>query len=111
MHHIRLQKLLDFLKNEPEDPFLKYALATEYFNVNDHEKALFYFEDLITNHPDYVGTYYHLGKLYEIIGRKPQAIDIYRKGMEVARKKGDMHAFSELQTVFNSANGLNYEDD
>jgi tetratricopeptide (TPR) repeat protein len=51
------------------------------------KKALFYFEDLIANHPDYVGTYYHLGKLYEIIGRKPEAIDIYRRGMEVARKK------------------------
>ncbi len=111
MHHIRLQKLLDFLKNEPEDPFLKYALATEYFNVKDHEKALFYFEDLISNHPDYVGTYYHLGKLYEIIDRKQEAIDIYRKGMEVARRKGDTHAFSELQTVYNSANGLDYEDD
>jgi hypothetical protein len=43
MHHIRLQKLLDFLKNEPEDPFLKYALATEYFNVNDHEKSFVLF--------------------------------------------------------------------
>jgi hypothetical protein len=31
--------------------------------------------------------------------------------MDIARKNGDMHAFSELQTVYNSANGLNYEDD
>jgi tetratricopeptide (TPR) repeat protein len=102
---------LDFLKNEPNDPFLKYALATEYFNAKDHEKALFYFEDLIINHPDYIGTYYHLGKFYEIINRKTEAILIYKKGMDIARKIGDMHAFSELQSVFNSANGLNYEDD
>ncbi|MBM3403085.1 MAG: tetratricopeptide repeat protein [Bacteroidetes bacterium] len=111
MHPIRLQKLLDFLKNEPEDPFLKYAIATEYFSIKDYKNALFYFEDLIKNHPDYVGTYYHLGKLYEIIGRKTDAIEIYRNGMNFARKNKDMHAFSELQSVLNSASGLDYEDD
>jgi tetratricopeptide (TPR) repeat protein len=111
MHHIRLQKLLDFLQNEPNDPFLKYALATEYLSQNDLQKALFYFEGLLSNHPDYVGTYYHAGKLYERLDRKSEAIFVYQKGMEVARKAGDSHAFSELQTVFNSASGLDYEDD
>lgn len=111
MHHIRLQKLLDYLKNEPDDPFLKYALATEYLSQNDIEKALFYFEDLLSKHPEYVGTYYHIGKLYERLDRKSEAILIYQKGMVVARRVGDSHAYSELQTVFNSASGLDYEDD
>ena len=111
MHLNRLQKLLDFLENEPGDPFLKYALATEYVNSNQAEKALFYYEDLVSNHPDYVGTYYHLGKLYEALGRKDEAIQIYQKGMLVARKCNDMHAFSELQAVYNSATGQDYEDD
>lgn len=111
MHHIRLQKLLDYLKNEPDDPFLKYALATEYLSQNDIEKTLFYFEDLLSKHPEYVGTYYHIGKLYERLDRKSEAILIYQKGMAVARRAGDNHAYSELQTVFNSASGLDYEDD
>ncbi len=111
MHHIRLQKLLDFIKNEPDDPFLKYALATEYLNANETELALQYYEDLISNHPDYVGTYYHLGKLYETLDRKDDALNIYKMGMEITRKVKDMHAFSELQAVYNSASGLDYEDD
>lgn len=111
MHHIRLQKLLNFLKSEPNDPFLKYALATEYFNLKDFDKALTYYEDLLVNHPDYVGTYYHLGRLYEITDRKDLAIITYRKGMEISRKAGDTHAFSELQGVLNSVMGLDYEDD
>ena len=111
MHHIRLQMLLDFLKNEPNDTFLKYALATEYLNANETEKALQYYEDLLTNHPDYVGTYYHLGKLYESLDRKADAILTYQKGMEVSSKARNMHAFSELQTVYNIAAGLDYEDD
>lgn len=107
----RLQKLLEFIKNEPNDPFLKYALATEYLTANQTDKALAYFEDLVTNHAGYVGTYYHLGKLYEALNRKPEAVNIYQKGMHVARQANDQHAFSELQTVYNAAAGLDYEDD
>ena len=28
--------------------------------LNETDKALEYYEDLVNNHPDYVGTYYHL---------------------------------------------------
>lgn len=111
MHHIRLQKLLNFLESEPNDPFLKYALATEYLNAKNLEKSLVYYEDLLENHADYVGTYYHAGKLYELLDRKDDAIATYKKGMEVSRNAKDMHAYSELQSVYNSAMGLDYEDD
>jgi tetratricopeptide (TPR) repeat protein len=97
----RLEKLLEFIKNEPNDPFLKYALATEYLRLNQTDKALFYYEDLIYKHADYTGTYYHLGKLYEALGRKQEAISTYETGMKITREKRDNHAFSELQTVYN----------
>lgn len=111
MNGNRLQKLLEFYNNEPSDPFLKYAIATEYLAATDYNSALRYFEDLVTNHSDYVGTYYHLGKLYEKLDRKEDAITTYQQGMQVARAARDQHALSELQTVYNSALGLDYEDD
>jgi len=111
MQRNRLQKLLEFYQNEPNDPFLKYALATEYLRLNEAEQALQYYEDLIQNHADYVGTYYHLGKLYEALNRKDDAIAVYQTGMRQARAAGDNHAFAELQAVYNSAMGLDYEDD
>lgn len=111
MQQSRLARLHEFLNNEPDDPFLKYALATEYLSLNDTEKALSYFNDLVINHPSYVGTYYHLGRLYETLGKKEDAVKTYQTGMQVARKAGDNHAFSELQTVYNAVIGLDYEDD
>ncbi len=66
----RLEKLLEFIKNEPNDEFLKYALATEYLRLGQTDRSLSYYEDLIANHPSYTGTYYHLGKLYEALDRK-----------------------------------------
>jgi tetratricopeptide (TPR) repeat protein len=107
----RLDKLLEFLKNEPNDEFLQYALATEYLRLNETDKALQYYEDLMINHPDYVGTYYHLGKLYEALNRKPDAISTYEKGMEIAKNKRDNHAFSELQAVYREATGWDEDDD
>jgi len=107
----RLEKLLEFIKNEPEDEFLKYALATEYLRLNDTAKALEYYEDLVNNHPGYVGTYYHLGKLYEALNRKEDAINIYQTGMKTAKEKRDNHAFSELQSVYNALAGIDEDDD
>ncbi len=106
----RLEKLLEFIKNEPNDEFLKYALATEYLRLGDNDKALAYYEDLVNNHPGYVGTYYHLGKLYEMLNRKDDAVKTYETGMKVAREKRDNHSFSELQSVYNQLTGL-YDDD
>jgi len=107
----RLDMLLEFIKNEPEDEFLKYALATEYLRLNQADKALAYYEDLVNNHPNYTGTYYHLGKLYEALNRKPDAITTYEKGMAITREKRDNHAFSELQAVYREATGYDEDDD
>jgi tetratricopeptide (TPR) repeat protein len=106
----RLEKLLEFIKNEPDDPFLKYALATEYLRLNQPEKALEYYENLINNHPDYTGTYYHLGKLYESLNRKQDAINTYETGMKKTREQRDNHAFSELQAVYRLASGEDEDD-
>jgi tetratricopeptide (TPR) repeat protein len=102
----RLEKLLEFIKSEPEDPFLKYALATEYLRINQTDKALEYYEDLVNNHPGYTGTYYHLGKLYEALGRKDDALKTYETGIKITREQRDNHALSELQAVYNELSGL-----
>jgi tetratricopeptide (TPR) repeat protein len=107
----RLDKLLEFIKNEPNDEFLKYALATEYLRLNQTDNALAYYEDLVSNHPNYTGTYYHLGKLYEALNRKDDAIKIYETGMEITKQKRDNHAFSELQAVYREATGYDDDDD
>lgn len=107
----RLDKLLEFIKSEPNDEFLKYALATEYLRLNETDKALYYYEDLTANHPNYTGTYYHLGKLYEALGRKEDAINTYQAGMKITREKRDNHAFSELQAVYREAIGDDDDED
>ncbi len=111
MENTRLSKLLEFLEVSPQDPFILYAIATEYNVQGDTAQALNYYLKLVNDSPDYVGTYYHLGKLYEKEQQKEEAIRIYQQGMQIARNKGERHAFSELQSAYQSAAGLDYEDD
>ncbi|UKJ05942.1 tetratricopeptide repeat protein [Solitalea lacus] len=107
----RLEQLQRFLENEPNDSFLKYAIATEYLKLNNTDLALQYFTELVNTDENYVGTYYHLGKLYEKLLRKDDAEVTYKKGLIIARKAGNFHAASELQQALNSVLGLDYEDE
>ncbi len=93
----RLDKLFTFLEQEPNDPFLKYAIATEYLVAGNIDEALNYYLKLTKEHEDYVGTYYHLAKLYESLSKFDEAISTYEKGIEKAKTAKDNHALSELQ--------------
>jgi tetratricopeptide (TPR) repeat protein len=106
----RLQQLLAFYADDPSDAFTIYALATEY-RATEPLRAWEYYHLLLTEHPDYVGTYYHAGKLLEGFGKKEEAEKVYRTGLVVSRKAGQLHAASELQQALNSCLGLDYEDD
>ena len=111
MNNQRIQRLLEMLTEEPNDSFLLYALATEYLKLNDNQKALFYYLETVKSNEEYVGVYYHLAKLYEALNENESALATYQKGMKIARKIGDNHAFSELQSAFNIFNGLDYENE
>ena len=106
----RLQQLLAFYQDDPTDPFTIYALATEY-RATEPLRAWEYYQKLLAEHPDYVGTYYHAGKLLESFGKKDEAADVYRTGLVVSKKAGQQHAASELRQALNSCLGLDYEDD
>ena len=92
----RLQQLSKFLEGSPNDPFILFAIAKEYEKFNDDANALLYYNKVNAADADYVGLYYHLGKLYERKEEFLTAFRIYQTGMEVAKRVGDQHAFNEL---------------
>lgn len=107
----RLAQLQEFLKESPNDPFLKYALTMEYVKLGEEDQALAGFEDLLSAHEDYVGTYYHFGKFLESKHEQDRAIEIYEKGMQIAQQKRNFHALGELRNAHLAATGLLDEDE
>jgi Tfp pilus assembly protein PilF len=96
----RIKKLEEFLKSSPRDSFLKHALALEYVKLGDDDKASELFTEILTAEPAYVGSYYHLAKLYERKGKREEAMKTYEKGMEESKKAGEQHAYNELQAAY-----------
>lgn len=96
----RIIKLREFLKENPGDSFLKHALALEYIKTGDDFTARGLFEDIISQEPGYIGTYYHLAKLLERLEETDNAIRIYEIGMAAAKNAGDNHAFGELRGAY-----------
>ncbi len=106
----RLKHLLEFYEDDPDDAFTRFALAQEYLHRDQLEKALSFFEELVETDPDYVGTYYHLGKLYERLGRTDDAITTYEAGVDVAREHRAQKDLSELQDALLAAKGVGFDD-
>jgi len=92
----RLTQLLDFLSQSPQDAFNLYSVAYEYLQRGETDKAESYFLKLKKLHPDYVGLYYHLGKIYFLQFNFEEALKVYQEGKEVAQEAGDKHAEGEL---------------
>jgi len=96
----RIGKIKEMLTKSPADSFLQHALALEYIKKGDDRTARGLFEEILDREPGYIGSYYHLAKLMERAGEKEQAIQWYEKGMEAAKKAGDMHTLNELRNAY-----------
>ncbi len=99
MQKSRLETLRDFVAANPNDSFVRYGLAQEYLKLDQVEKAIAEFQELLRLNPNYVAAYYHAGQALQKLGRTEDARRIYSQGIEAADRAGDLHAKSELQAA------------
>ncbi len=97
-----IKKLAAYIKANPNDSFSKFAMALEFLKDEEPQKACIFFEDIYKNDPGYLGVYYHLGKLYERLGRNDAAIKMYKEGVEVAANQQKKRTLKELKEALAS---------
>ncbi len=93
----KIKQLARQIKHNPGDSFSKFALALEFRKEGEFKKARILFEDILTSDSDYVGVYYHLGKLYEALDRLNDARELYQKGITIAANQNEARTESELK--------------
>ena len=96
-----IKRLAANIQKNSEDLFSKFALALELLKRNQVNRAKLLFESVYKQDPEYLGVYYHLGKLYQSIDLLDDALFMFKKGVDVATKKNDLRTKSELLEAIN----------
>jgi Tfp pilus assembly protein PilF len=99
MTSTRLETLKNMVAQQPSVSFLRYGLAMEYRNAGDAEAAMVEFRALLGVDPDYSAAYFHGGQTLESLGRLEEARELYRTGIEVTTRKGDLHTRDEIRAA------------
>jgi tetratricopeptide (TPR) repeat protein len=95
----RREILEGFVAANPNDAFARYGLAVECASQGDTAAAVENYTKLLAAHPEYVPGYYQYGTLLTRLGRNDEARKILSDGVSAARKTGNSHAQSEMETA------------
>jgi Flp pilus assembly protein TadD len=96
------QQIMNLLKlvGTPRDgALLRFSLGSEYLKCADFEAAAAHLGAAVEKDPGYSAAWKLLGRALAENGREEEALASYRRGIEVAEKKGDKQAAKEM-TVF-----------
>jgi hypothetical protein len=88
--------LEQFVAEDPNDPFNRYALALELMK-SDKLRAKEIFDQLILVNPDYVPVYYQAALLYLELSPGEKTTKLIDAGIIQARKQNNAKAANELR--------------
>ena len=95
----RLEQIQEFLNEQPDDSFLRYALAQEYAKRENWALAEESYQKLLNTDPDYLATSYHLAVLWRSQGKIEEAKELLGDGIDRAKAAREQHTLSEMQSL------------
>lgn len=98
------------LEIDPIDQVANFGLGSIYLELERCEEALVPLQTLVNEYKKYSSAYLLLGKTLQKLARIKEAIDIYRKGIIVASKNGDLMPLKDMQNRLNQLLHLHPED-
>lgn len=95
----RLAMLNEILTQNPNDAFARYGVAMEYSKVGDADRALDEFNKLLAANPEYTAGYFMAAQTLARAGRNDEAKKMLSDGIAAAKRTGNAHAQSEMQSM------------
>jgi tetratricopeptide (TPR) repeat protein len=89
--------LEEFVAQDPDDSFSRYALALELEKVGQESEAVAHLREVAVRDPNYVAAFYHLGRLLARQGNIEDARAVYQLGLRAGESAGDQRTRSEIQ--------------
>jgi Tfp pilus assembly protein PilF len=94
-----ISNLENLLSQGKESALLRFSLGSEYLKLGTIWVAVFHLKRALELDPNYSAAWKLLGMAYTDAGILHGALDTYRRGIEVAQRRGDQQAAKEM-TVF-----------
>ncbi len=88
MSSSRIESLKALIQKNPNNPLGRYGLANEYFKMEMYEEAIEELNAYLKLKDDEGAAYRMLGEALLKLGRKEEAKEAYRKGIEAAERHG-----------------------
>jgi len=91
-----LANLEKLLSQGKESALLRFSLGNEYLKLREIWVAIFHLKRALELDPNYSAAWKLLGLALTDAGVTNEALDTYRRGIEVARRRGDQQAQKEM---------------
>ena len=98
----RLEQLQKMVEQEPNDPFLPYAIALEHGKAEHFEEAITWLDRTLEIDRHYCYAFFQKAKMYSEMGEDDQARKALEDGMERAAFSGDDKAYREMAELLGS---------
>ena len=79
-----------------DNALLRFGLGNEYLKAGDAARAAQHLREAVRHDPAYSAAWKLLGKALQAAGRDDDALAAWRRGIEVARVRGDKQAEKEM---------------
>lgn len=93
----KIAAFTEILAQDPANAFARYGLAMEHAQNGGNAAALAHFDQLLTDHPDYVPGFQMAGQLLLKLGENDRAREVLQRGLSAAEQAGNPHAASEIR--------------
>ena len=89
------------LEIDPKDQVANFGLGSIYLETGRYQEGLEPLKTVVEEYQDYSAAYLLLGKTWEKLSNKEEAIQVYKKGIAAASKKGDLMPLKDMQNRMN----------
>lgn len=102
----RIEVFKQMIKADPDNTMVMFGLAKEYEKIGQHADVISVLEAYLAKTDDEGNAYGTLANAYELSGNREKAIEIYKKGIDVATAHGHPSMANEYRMTLD----LDYAD-
>ncbi len=95
----RLDQLRRLAESAPHDPLTHYGVGLELLALERWQDAITAFEQALRCDGQYVAAYQQKARAELKLGRRDAAAATLRRGIELATRRGDLHAADDMRKL------------